>query len=76
MQRKSEILVQIQHDSLFAQVGEQSKSGEAIAYMLGGYCETVLNGILRDVSVEISQHDVQISPKNASYLFVRAGLSH
>src|SRR5262249_31014655 len=46
--RSESINVEIQHDTLFVRDDLNPKSGEAIAFMLGGYCETVLNGILRN----------------------------
>lgn len=67
--RSSEIHVQIQHDLLFEHTEADPKSGEAIAFMLCGYCETVLNGILHDANVSIVPDQIQILSHRACYVF-------
>jgi hypothetical protein len=69
--RTNAIIVEIQHDALFSRDDLHPKSGEAIANMLGGYCETVLNGILRRAAVVIEPGSIQILPRSTSYVFQR-----
>lgn len=70
--RSEAVSVEIQHDALFAKDDQNPKSGEAVAFMLGGYCETVLNGILRSATVAIDPESIQVLPRSASYVFRRS----
>lgn len=71
IRRGANVYVQIRHDELFAEPTPTSKSAEAIAYLLSGYCETVLNGIMRSSTVALEADSVEIEPKRVTYLFSR-----
>jgi hypothetical protein len=67
--RPGEIFVQISHEDLFYGADGKARAGEAIAYLLGGYCETVINGILRQGRVSFTPNSLEIQAKHASYGF-------
>lgn len=67
--RPGQILVQITHENLFNSADGKARAGEAIAYLLGGYCETVINGILRQSSVSFMPNSIDVEARLASYAF-------
>ncbi len=73
--RAGEIVIRISHHELFVGAGDKidgSKSGEALAYFLFGYCETVINGILVKGHVRFDAASVQLSERDCSCVFRRS----
>jgi hypothetical protein len=67
--RANQILVEIKHEELFGSADGRTRAGEAIAYLLAGYCETVINGILGRARVSFVADSLEVEPRHASYAF-------